>query len=218
MADAEVAVEYHEMSISGQEGRYVVAKVRRLSSPPLLLGSVEDGRVRALARLADLLRCGRDSRNYTDFVHFKRLMEEDPAEEWAAYEEAVCRASGLAELERWRLSSALAAPAGLRPAARIVYHQAQMNDRPYLLARVGPVLGSPVAVLLLAPEEVRGSALDRLADVFRIGLRGQCRADFAASLRMAGQDDAAIRDKWGQHEAAVEREMRNPDAEADPVG
>ena len=90
---------------------------------------------------------------------------------------------------------------------RVVYHDAEMSSRPYCVARVGPLLGSPTAVLLLQPEEVRPSALDRLADLFRVGHRGQCFADLAAGLREAGQDEHAIRAEWEQCEAGVQREL-----------
>jgi hypothetical protein len=82
-----------------------------------------------------------------------------------------------------------------------------MNSRPYCVARVGTILGSPTAVWLLPPEEMRPSALDRLADIFRVGNRRQCFADFAAGLREAGQDEQAIRAEWEQCEAAVRREL-----------
>lgn len=201
-------VEYRDLLIDGLEGRHVVAKIRRLSSPPVLLGTVVDTHASALAYLADVLRCGSHSRSHADFARYKRLMKEDPEPEWAAYEEAVCHASGLPDLGRWQLPHALAAPAGMQPASRVSYHAAEMNGRPYLLARVGPVLGSPTAVLLLPPEEVQASALDRLADVFRIGLRGRRHTDFVAYHRMAGQDERSIQAEWGRYEAAVGLEMR----------
>jgi hypothetical protein len=94
----------------------------------------------------------------------------------------------------------------------------EMNSRPYRVARVGPVLGSPTAVLLLPPEEVRCSALDRLADTFRVGTRGRCHADFAASLCEAGQDEEAIRAGWERCEAAVRWELAGHRREDAPVG
>jgi hypothetical protein len=47
-----------------------------------------------------------------------------------------------------------------------------MNDRPYLVAAVGCIHGSPVPVFLTWGDE-RESALARLVDVFRIGVQGQ---------------------------------------------
>lgn len=216
MEDAAMAVEYHELLIDGLEVRHVVAKVRRLSSPPVLPGSVEDARASALGRLADILRCGRHSRSHADFVRYKKLMKEDPRAEWAACEEAVRLATGLPRLGHWRPPHALVAAAGTG-ALRVSYHDAEMSGRPYRLARVGPVLGSPAAILLLPPEDVRGSALDRLADVFRIGTRGRCHADFAASLREAGRDEGAIRAEWGRCEAAVVLEMTRHGREDAPA-
>jgi hypothetical protein len=46
-----------------------------------------------------------------------------------------------------------------------------MNDRPYLVAAVGGIYGSPAPVFLTWGHGWE-SALPRLVDVFRIGVRG----------------------------------------------
>jgi hypothetical protein len=75
-----VRVEHHAMAVDGR-GWHVVAKVGRLSSPPLRLGLVDDPRTAALRRLADILRCGDWSRNHADYVRHKRMMKEEPGPE-----------------------------------------------------------------------------------------------------------------------------------------
>ncbi len=57
-------------------------------------------------------------------------------------------------------------------------HEAQMNGRPYVMSRVGPILGGPAAVRLL--KDPAQSALERLADTPRTGTEGRCFADLLA--------------------------------------
>jgi len=171
MADAAFTIEYHDMRVGGVAGRHVVAKVGRVSSPP-----VPDPRASALARLADVLWGDQQTRAYSDFVAFKRSQREDPAPEWSGYVDAVCLALGCDRLDPLELPPL---PAGKELGLRVTYHAAEMNDRPYVVARVGSVLGGPAAVLLLA--DPAASALDRLADVLRAGTRGRCFADLAGT-------------------------------------
>jgi hypothetical protein len=201
----EARVEFHAMTVAGR-GWHVVAKVGRLSSPPLPLGRVADLRAVALRRLADLLRCGGWSRNYADYVGFTRMQEEEPGPGWEGYERAVGRELGADALGHFE-PLALATPVVPQPGLRVTYHDAEMNSRPYCVARVGTILGPPTALLLLPPEEVRPSALDRLADVFRVGNRGQCFADFVAGFREAGRDGEAIQTEWERYQAAVQSDL-----------
>lgn len=87
-------------------------------------------------------------------------------QECAEYEKVISRSLGMEQLEPFvpttiRTSSAAAGQV-------ISFHGASMNDRPYLVAKVGIVFGSPAAVFMTYPRH-RESALARLADVFRIG-------------------------------------------------
>jgi hypothetical protein len=54
----------------------------------------------------------------------------------------------------------------------------------------------------------RESALERLVDVFRIGVRGQAFRDFGEAGRKQGIGDVEIVRKWKECEQAVAREAR----------
>jgi hypothetical protein len=77
-----------------------------------------------------------------------------------------------------------------------------MNDRPYLVGRVGSVLGSPEPIYLTFPHEVQ-SALARLRDVFRIGVKGQAFKDFVEQGRQLGKSEKEIVAEWRNCERAV---------------
>jgi hypothetical protein len=96
--------------------------------------------------------------------------------------------------------------AGL-PCPAVTFHKAEMNDRPYLVARVGLIFGSPAPVFLTWGHE-RESALARLEDVFRIGVRGQAFRDFVEAGRKQGISDVEIVRKWKECERAVVQQMR----------
>src|SRR4051794_10487311 len=104
-------VVYHEMRIGRLAGPFVVAKVERVSSPPVP-ADAPDARGAALARLADVLRAGPRTRAYSDFAAFKRLQGEDPAPEWQGYVAAACRAVGTGRLEPLRLGPLPDGPGG----------------------------------------------------------------------------------------------------------
>ena len=191
MADGAFEVEYHEMRVGGVAGRHIVAKLGRVSSPPVAADAVPDPRASALARLADVLRGGSRTRAHADFVAFKRSQREEPGPEWSGYAAAVCLALGCDQLEPLDLNPLPAAAD--EHCLPVTYHAAEMNDRPYVVARVGHLLGGPAAVLLL--RDPAASALDRLADVFRAGSRGRCFTDLAV---MQGE--------WERCERAVVRE------------
>jgi hypothetical protein len=70
-----------------------------------------------------------------------------------------------------------------------------MNDLPYLVARVGGVFASPAPVLLTHPQEYE-SALGRLRDVFRVGVRGRTFRDFVDYGRKQGKTEAEIVAEW----------------------
>lgn len=202
MPDTALEVEFHPMRVGGVPGRHVVAKVGRISSPPVAADAVPDPRASALARLADVLRGGIRTRANSDFVAFKRSQREEPATEWAGYVAAVCLALGCDRLDPLELAPLSAAAD--EHSLPVTYHAAEMNDRPYVVARVGPLLGGPAAVLLLA--DPAASALERLADVLRAGDRGRCFAEV-----LAGMPVAEASAEWERYKRAVawERSVRN---------
>jgi hypothetical protein len=91
--------------------------------------------------------------------------------------------------------------AGL-PCPAVTFHKAEMNDRPYLVAEVDGIYGSPAPVCLTWGHE-RESALARLEDVFRIGVRGQAFRDFVEAGRKQGKSEAEIVEEWKGCERAV---------------
>jgi hypothetical protein len=54
----------------------------------------------------------------------------------------------------------------------------------------------------------RESALARLVDVFRIGVRGQAFRDFLEAGRKQGKSEAEIVEEWKGCERAVVQQMR----------
>lgn len=201
MPDAAFEVEYHPMRVGGVPGRHVVAKVGRISSPPVAADAVPDPRASALACLADVLRGGTRTRAYSDFTAFKRSQREDPAVEWSSYVAAACLALGCDRLEPLELAESHTTD---EPGLPVTYHAAEMNEKPYVVARVGPVFGGPAAVLLL--RDPAASALDRLADVFRAGTSGRCFADLLGEKSVAD-----VLPEWKRFGRAVawERSVRN---------
>jgi hypothetical protein len=199
-------IAYCDMTIEGFEGeRFVVAKLRRVSSPPVQVGTVSDSMGSALERLVDIIRLGRLSRNFMDLQAIEWLLREDfqtTAEaEWAEYENAICRSLGVDRLEPLLPTMPPTPSARLSPPA-VTSHQAEMNTLPYLVARVGTVFGSPAAQLLTRPNE-RESALARLRDVFRIGDQGQVYQDFLEAGRKQGKSEAEIVRAWRACEQSV---------------
>jgi hypothetical protein len=153
------------MTIKGLEDeRLVVAKLRRVSSPPVQVGTVSDSMASALGRLVDIIRLSKECRNYADLKAAEWALAPEhmvSAEvEWAEYEKVACR---VLEVERLEPISATTPP---NPGAElsssdVTFHKAEMNDRPYLVARVGSIVGSPAPVYLTWGHE-RESALARL--------------------------------------------------------
>jgi hypothetical protein len=77
-----------------------------------------------------------------------------------------------------------------------------MRTLPYLVAQIGGVFGSPAPVLLTWAQE-RESALDRLRDVFRIGVRGQAFRDFREGGRRQGKSGAKVVSEWRECEQSA---------------
>src|SRR5262249_34970462 len=87
---------YFDMTVEGYEGeRFVVAKLRGVSSPPVLVRSVSGPMASALGRLVDILRLGKESRNYQDLKAIESALAPEymvsAAVEWAEYERVICR-------------------------------------------------------------------------------------------------------------------------------
>jgi hypothetical protein len=82
-----------------------------------------------------------------------------------------------------------------------------MNDRTYLVAEVGGIYGSPAPVFLTWGHG-RESALERLVDVFRIGVRGQAFRDFLEAGRKQGKSEPEIVRKWKECRRTVVQQMR----------
>ena len=211
MADQDFTIRYFNMTIEGLEDkRFVVAKLRRVSSPPVQVGTVSDSMASALGRLLDIIRLGKDSRNYADLKAVEWTLAPEfmvsTEVEWAEYETVACR---VLEVERLEPIPPKMPP---NPGAElsspdVTFHKAEMNDRPYLVAAVGGIYGSPAPVYLTWGHE-RESALARLVDVFRIGIRGQAFRDFLEAGRKQGKSEAEIVEKWEGCERAVVQQMR----------
>jgi hypothetical protein len=188
-------IQFFPMNIEGLDGEFIVAKLRRISSPPVQVGSIGDPATSTLRRLADIFRLGRASQNFVDLKSIERLLKEDfdtdPETEWVACERVVCSALGIENL------AALPAvePVGKSSTATVSYQKATMKDRPYTVARVGSVFGSPAPTLLTHPNH-RESALARLRDVFRIGVHGQAFRDLVEAGLKQGRTEAEIAQEW----------------------
>jgi hypothetical protein len=67
VADQDFTINYFNMTIDRLEDRrFVVAKLRRVWSPPVEVGTVSDSMTSALGRLVDIIKLGNSSRNYAD--------------------------------------------------------------------------------------------------------------------------------------------------------
>jgi len=202
----DLQVRYYHMDIDGLEGRYLVAKLRRVSAPPVFVGSVADPNASALGRLTDIFRLGTATRNFTDLKAIDEFLQKEfglsAEQEWDAYLREIRREQGDLDV----IQPLPLTPLPGQPDQQVVIHKAEMNDRPYLVARIGDILGSPAAVWLNFPKE-RESALARLRDVFRIGNRGRAFQDFVELGRKQGRGEAAILKEWKASEQAVAWEI-----------
>ena len=77
MHDQDLQIRYYEMAIDGLEGKYIVAKLRRVSSSPVLEGSVSDSLASALGRLTDIFRLGTASRNFADLKSIEGFLQKE---------------------------------------------------------------------------------------------------------------------------------------------
>jgi hypothetical protein len=211
VADKEFTIRYFHMAIDRLEDkRFVVAKLRRVSSPPVQVGTVNDSMASAMGRLVDIIRLGKESRNYADLKAVEWALAPEfmvSAEvEWAEYEKVACRVLEVERLEPIPLTTP-PNPGAELSSPDVTFHKAEMNDRPYLVAAVGGIYGSPAPVFLTWGYE-RESALERLRDVFRIGVQGQAFRDFVEAGRKQGIRDVEIVRAWQACERAVVQQMR----------
>ncbi len=201
-------IRYYDMDINGLDGRYLVAKLRRVSSSPVLEGSVSDSFASALGRLTDIFRLGTVSRNFADLKSIEGFLEKEfgvtAEQEWDAYLQEIRRVQWVDRLDV--ISPYLLPPQAGQTDHLVVFHSAEMNERPYLVARIGDIMGSPSPTLLTFPNEER-SALARLRDVFRVGVRGQMFRDFVALGRKKGRREADILEEWKACEQAAAQEI-----------
>ena len=211
MYDPEVKIEYHFMYIKGfRDDVFTVAKLKRISSSPVRVGTVRDAKASALERLVDIFRCGTGSRNYFDFSEVKRNTElfgpADAETEWAAYNEEICRVKGIRRLDLFQLRTPASRKDFSASRFGVKYRKGTMKEKPYTVASVGSIMASPAAIWLTDPH-VRESALARLYDVFRIGTQGQIYKDLLESGVEAGRTPEKIRAEWDVCEGTVLREI-----------
>jgi hypothetical protein len=210
VADQDFTIRWYGMTIDGMDGKFVVCKLRRVSSQPVHVGSVSNSVESSFQRLVDIIRLGRESRNYADLKAVERWLKEDfgtdAAAEWSEYEKVIARSLGMDRLELLLPVKSSIPGARLLPPA-ITFHEAEMNTLPYILARMGSIFGSPAPVYLTWGHE-HESALERLRDVFRIGVRGQAFRDFVEDGRSRGKSEAEIVREWRECERSVMRISR----------
>jgi hypothetical protein len=209
--DQDYRIRYFNMAIDRLEDRrFVVAKLRRVSSPPVQVGTVSDSMASALGRLVDIIRLGKESRNYADLKAVAWALAPEhmvSAEvEWAEYEKVACRVLEVERLEPIPPTTP-PNPGAELSSPNVTFHKAEMNDRPYLVAEVGGIFGSPAPVFLTWGHE-RESAVARLGDVFRIGAHGQAFRDFLEAGRKQGKSEPEIVEEWKGCERAVVQQMR----------
>jgi hypothetical protein len=82
-----------------------------------------------------------------------------------------------------------------------------MSRKPYVIAGVGSIMGSPAAIWLTVPNS-RESALARLYDVFRIGVQGAAYQELLDWRTRSGQTAQSVQDEWEACEHSVLWEMR----------
>jgi len=211
MADQEIVIEYHYMDVKGFRNEvFIVAKLKRISSSPVMLGTVRYAKTSVLERLADIFRCGTDSRNYVDFKEVKKNTNVfgpmDAETEWAAYNEELCKTKGIERLDPFQLRTPTLREDLSASRSKVKYRMGIMNDRPYMVAFVGGIMASPAPIWLTDPY-VRESALARLYDVFRVGKQGQVFKDLLECGLKARRTPEKIHTEWDACERSVLREI-----------
>lgn len=204
-------IEYLSMAIDAYPNdEFLVAKLERVSSAPVRIIQNRDNRPIALERLVDIFRCGKDSRNYQDFLDLKKDRKTfDPFAldlHWALYVEKIVQAKTLDRLDFFQLRQPLRRERSTHPDLAVKYAIGRMNELPYVIAAVGDILASPAAILLMGAA-ARESALARLYDVFRVGPDGCAYDELLQKRRKGGQTVEDVQTEWSACESAVQREI-----------
>lgn len=204
MNEPDLYVQHFYITIDDVPERHLVAKLQRVSSPPVKVGSVSDSLASSIGRLVDIIRLGDESCNYGDLkiMLLETRSKTSAAKEWDKYSTFMCLAMGIQRLEPFTSIPHWIPTEEGSPVVNVTFHDAMMNNRPYVVARVGEVMGSPAATFLTWPQE-RVRALFRLYDVFRIGVQGQVFRDFVEQSRRIGKQEADILEEWKSYEQSV---------------
>jgi hypothetical protein len=204
--DPEIEIRFFPIRILDFNDRtFAVAKLRRVTSAPVQEGTVAISREGLLGRLSDIFRLGTRSRNFADLCKIERLLQEqfhaDAVTEWANYEKVICGALGVERLEPLGPKVSVLTN-GVKSDLQVTLHLAEMNDLPYLVASVNHIMGSPAPIFMTWPNEEE-SALERLRDVFRVGVQGHVFKDFAQHRLKVGKTKPEILAEWQASERAV---------------
>jgi hypothetical protein len=204
--DPDLEIRFFPMRILDFSDRtFAVAKLRRVTSAPVQEGTVAISRDSLVGRLSDIFRLGTGSRNFTDLCKIERLLQEqfhtDAVTEWANYEKVICRALGVERLEPLGPKVSVLTN-GVKSDLQVTLHLAEMNDLPYLVASLNHIMGSPAPIFMTWPNE-KESALERLRDVFRVGVQGCVFKDFAQIGLKVGRSQHQILTEWQASEMAV---------------
>lgn len=205
-------IEYLSMAIDAYPNdEFLVAKLERVSSAPVRIIQNRDNRSTALERLVDIFRCGKDSRNYQDFVEQKKDRETfgplAADRHWALYVEKIVQDKTLDRLDFFQLRQPSRRKNSFRPNLTVKYYIGKMNELPYVIAAVGDILASPAAILLMNAA-ARESALARLYDVFRVGTAGCACRELLQIRRSSGQTAEDVQIEWDACQSAVLWEIK----------
>lgn len=205
-------IEYLSMAIDAYPNdEFLVAKLERVSSAPVRIIRNRDNRSTALERLVDIFRCGKDSRNYQDFVELKRDRKPfgplAPDKHWALYVEKIVQAKTLDRLDFFQLRQPSRREDLFRLNLTVKYYIGKMNELPYVIAAVGDIFASPAAILLMNAV-ARESALARLYDVFRVGPAGCAYRELLQIRRSSGQTAGDVQIEWDACQSAVLWEIK----------
>jgi hypothetical protein len=205
VAEQDFTIRWYDMVIDGVKGQFVVCKLCRVSSPPVLVGGVSNSLESSFQRLVDIIRLGTQRRNFADLKAVEWALMPDhllsARHEWAGYENAICRSLGLDRLEPLLPTMPPTPGPRLWPPA-VTFYEAEMNALPYLVARVGSIIGSPAPVFLTWGHEWE-SALARLQDLFKVGVLGRAFRDFVEAGRKQSMTEGELVKKWREYEQAV---------------
>jgi hypothetical protein len=67
VSEQDFTIRWYDIVIDEAEGRFVVCKLRRVSSPPVLVGSVSNSLESSFQRLVDIIRLGANRQRIAQF-------------------------------------------------------------------------------------------------------------------------------------------------------